>query len=137
MPVIPPRKPQAGMLAYRFVLLILVVVFGIYALPDSSGDATTLTRGPTAAPALLPETPAPLPAASPAGDPDPSSAAIPRTAATGQPAAAYVINTNTRRFHLPDCASVSEMKAENRQNTVCTREELIEQGCLPCGRCHP
>ena len=34
---------------------------------------------------LLPETPAPLPAASPAGDPDPSSAAIPRTAATGQP----------------------------------------------------
>lgn len=49
----------------------------------------------------------------------------------------YVLNTGTRKFHLPDCASVSSMKEENRQDYTGTRDDLIAQGYTPCGSCKP
>ena len=49
----------------------------------------------------------------------------------------YILNTNTMRFHLSDCPSVQEMKRKNRKEFFGTREELIEAGYEPCGRCHP
>lgn len=51
--------------------------------------------------------------------------------------AAYILNTNTMKFHLPDCQSVQEMKEKNRKEFFGTREELVEAGYSPCGRCHP
>ena len=49
----------------------------------------------------------------------------------------YVININTKRFHLPECGSVEEMKEENKQYPETDREELLKQGYLPCGNCNP
>ena len=49
---------------------------------------------------------------------------------------AYVGNANTMRLHLPECKSVSEMKEKNRMFFE-TREEAIDLGFIPCGRCHP
>ncbi len=49
----------------------------------------------------------------------------------------YILNTNTKRFHLPTCSSCEEMKPKNRQETTLTREELIDMGYKPCGRCNP
>lgn len=49
----------------------------------------------------------------------------------------YVLNTNTKRFHLPTCPSCEEMKPKNRQETTLSRDELIGQGYKPCGRCNP
>lgn len=49
----------------------------------------------------------------------------------------YVLNTNTMKFHRPDCRAVSRMKPENRQDYTGTRESLISQGYSPCGICHP
>ncbi|MBQ1538800.1 MAG: DNA/RNA non-specific endonuclease, partial [Ruminococcus sp.] len=49
----------------------------------------------------------------------------------------YVINNNTRRFHLPDCSSVREMKPKNRREFFGTREELIDAGYIPCKACDP
>ena len=49
----------------------------------------------------------------------------------------YVLNTNTKRFHLPSCHSVTDMKPKNRKDFTGTREELIEQGYKPCGECKP
>ena len=49
----------------------------------------------------------------------------------------YVLNTNSRRFHLPDCPSVADTKPENRQDYKGTRELLIAQGYQPCGSCNP
>ena len=43
----------------------------------------------------------------------------------------YVLNTNTRKFHRPDCGSVEEMKAENREDFRGTREELLAKGYEP------
>ena len=49
----------------------------------------------------------------------------------------YVLNTNSHRFHLPDCSSVADIKPENRQDYEGTRELLIAQGYQPCGSCNP
>lgn len=49
----------------------------------------------------------------------------------------YVLNTNTHRFHRPDCDSVSDMKEKNKAISEENREELIQNGYQPCGRCNP
>ena len=49
----------------------------------------------------------------------------------------YVINKNTRKFHLPECSSVSDMKPQNKKEVKSTRDDLIEQGYDPCGICKP
>ena len=49
----------------------------------------------------------------------------------------YVLNTNGKKFHQPDCSSVADMKEENRQDYTGTRELLIAQGYEPCGRRKP
>lgn len=51
--------------------------------------------------------------------------------------AAYIINTNTKKFHLPTCHSATGMKAENRQEITAAREQLILDGYEPCGSCNP
>ena len=49
----------------------------------------------------------------------------------------YVLNTSSKKFHLPDCSSVDSRSGKNRQEYHGTREELIAQGYEPCGSCHP
>ncbi len=49
----------------------------------------------------------------------------------------YVLNTNTMRFHYPDCDSVRAMSEKNRLPVNSSREELIEDGYKPCGNCKP
>lgn len=49
----------------------------------------------------------------------------------------YVLNTNSKKFHSPDCSSVEKMSEKNRKDYTGTREELIEQGYDPCGICDP
>ena len=45
----------------------------------------------------------------------------------------YVLNTNTKKFHLPSCDACTEMSAKNRAETNMGRNELLEEGYLPCG----
>ncbi len=49
----------------------------------------------------------------------------------------YILNVNTKRFHLPECASVSEAKPKNIREYYGDRESLITAGYKPCGRCDP
>lgn len=49
----------------------------------------------------------------------------------------YVLNTSGKKFHRPDCSSVAQMKASNKQEYTGSRSELIEQGYQPCGNCKP
>ncbi len=49
----------------------------------------------------------------------------------------YVLNTNTMRFHLPDCGSVERIKEEHRIDYKGTRNQLTEDGYEPCGVCKP
>lgn len=49
----------------------------------------------------------------------------------------YILNTNTKKFHYPDCPSAGNMSEKNRKTWEGSREELIEQGYSPCGQCKP
>lgn len=50
---------------------------------------------------------------------------------------AYIININTKKFHLPSCSSVEDMEEKNKEYSVDTRDELITKGYSPCKRCNP
>ncbi len=49
----------------------------------------------------------------------------------------YILNTNTMRFHLPDCSGVSQMSEANKEEYTGDRAELIAQGYVPCQQCNP
>lgn len=49
----------------------------------------------------------------------------------------FVINTNTGKFHKPDCKSVKKIKAKNKEEFNGSRDELIAEGYEPCGSCRP
>lgn len=49
----------------------------------------------------------------------------------------YVLNTNSKTFHKPDCGSVGKIKDSNKQTFVGTREEAIKNGYSPCKSCNP
>ena len=49
----------------------------------------------------------------------------------------YVLNTNSHKFHKPDCSGVARISAQNKQEVTTSRSELIEQGYRPCGTCNP
>lgn len=57
------------------------------------------------------------------------------TASSGK--CTYVLNTNTKKFHLPFCSSVNDMKEKNKKEVSCSREEVINMGYEPCKRCNP
>lgn len=48
----------------------------------------------------------------------------------------YVGNSNSLKFHLPSCSSVSDMAPDN-QVLFDTREQAVQAGYSPCQRCNP
>ncbi len=59
------------------------------------------------------------------------------TDSSAENAAIYILNTNSKKFHLPDCSGVSSISESNRQKVKTTREDLTAQGYVPCGTCKP
>lgn len=58
------------------------------------------------------------------------------SSAAGQSAtAAYILNTSSKKIHLPTCSSVEKIDAENRAETNKSVEELSADGYTPCGTC--
>ena len=51
--------------------------------------------------------------------------------------ATYIGNKNTKKFHRPDCSSVTDMKASNMVFFYGNRNEPINAGYTPCKRCNP
>lgn len=66
-----------------------------------------------------------------------TSIEAPPPAVVEQPSCSYVKNTNTKKFHKPECSSVSEMKEKNKEYSNQTRDEIIAEGYSPCKRCNP
>lgn len=46
----------------------------------------------------------------------------------------YVLNTKTKKFHLPTCGS---LPTTNRQDSTESRDSIIAQGYVPCKKCNP
>ncbi len=49
----------------------------------------------------------------------------------------YVLNTKSKKIHLPDCSSVAKIEEDNKETTDKSKEELINMGYEPCGSCKP
>ncbi len=49
----------------------------------------------------------------------------------------YIGNKNSKKFHIPTCHSVSQMKESNKVPLSCTRSEAIDRGYVPCKNCCP
>lgn len=106
---------------------------------DQMGDILCTSDGQTVSftweksgTAAVPVTAAPIVGTNPVvGGEDVSAAEAPAAEIT------YVLNTNTRKFHLPSCKSVAQIKESNRSEFTGTRDEVIEQGYSPCGNCRP
>lgn len=105
-----------------------------------------VTKELVAEPTITPEptaTPTPEPTVTPT--PEPTATPTPRPTATPEPVVEkttpigtdYILNTNTKKFHYPSCSSVDQMKEKNKAYFTGTREECIEMGYDPCGRCKP
>lgn len=88
----------------------------VYSDGESCWFSTSPCEGWTAGSRTVPDTP--------------HAAALPQSAR-------YVMNTHTKIFHDPDCPSVEQMNDKNKDFTNTTREELIDRGYTPCGRCDP
>lgn len=49
----------------------------------------------------------------------------------------YVLNTSSMKFHYSSCSSADDIKAANKGTFTGTRDEVMDKGYKPCGRCHP
>lgn len=49
----------------------------------------------------------------------------------------YVLNTNTKVFHLPECSYVESISDENKEVYTGTRDSVADMGYEPCGHCNP
>ncbi len=49
----------------------------------------------------------------------------------------YILNTNSKKFHYPSCASAKRIREKNKKYYVGTRSEVIAKGYAPCGNCNP
>lgn len=49
----------------------------------------------------------------------------------------YILNTNTKVFHLPECSYVGSISDENKEVYTGTRDSVDDMGYEPCGHCNP
>ena len=49
----------------------------------------------------------------------------------------YILNTNSKTIHIPDCTAISKMSDKNKQEYTGSYDELIQKGYHPCGICNP
>lgn len=49
----------------------------------------------------------------------------------------YILNQSSKKYHLPTCGSVKQMKEENLLTYTGLESELLADGYTPCGNCLP
>ena len=49
----------------------------------------------------------------------------------------YILNTKTKKVHLPSCSSAASIKEENKAGSTKTLDELLSDGYSACGICKP
>ena len=49
----------------------------------------------------------------------------------------YILNIKTKKFHIPSCGSVNDMKEKNKEMFAGTKGDAIQKGYSPCKRCMP
>lgn len=49
----------------------------------------------------------------------------------------YIINTATKKIHLPNCKTLETMSENNKRYVKATKEYLIKNGFIICFSCNP
>lgn len=49
----------------------------------------------------------------------------------------YVLNINSKKFHYPECKSVTQMSEKNKKEVVALKSKIVADGFEPCGNCKP
>ena len=49
----------------------------------------------------------------------------------------YILNTNSKKFHLVDCNKADSIGTSNKSEFTGDRQDLIDQGYTPAGCCDP
>ena len=49
----------------------------------------------------------------------------------------YVLNTGSKKIHLPNCSGVKSMSEKNKKVTNKLKSELIKEGYSTCNMCNP
>lgn len=57
--------------------------------------------------------------------------------AEGEDTGFYILNTDTKKFHLDTCGFADDIREDNREEVFSDREILIEDGYTPCKSCDP
>lgn len=58
-------------------------------------------------------------------------------AATEAGSVTYILNTESKKFHKPTCASAAKLDESKKETYTGDREWLIEEEYSPCGSCKP
>lgn len=99
-----------------------------YATGDSYADGSTSNSSQSSS---SNQTTTTAPATTPTPNTNVSESTSQSTSST------YILNTNSKKFHVPTCSSVGQMKESNKQEYTGSRDEIIAQGYEPCKRCNP
>lgn len=73
----------------------------------------------------------------PPAPPKPSTPSSPSSGSSAEQSRTYILNTSTKKFHYPDCASVKKMAEKNKQTFTGSRNEVIAKGYSACKNCNP
>ncbi len=55
----------------------------------------------------------------------------------GEARATYVLNTGSKTFHHPWCAYTDKIDEENCDVVNAAKNEMVQNGYKPCGKCKP
>lgn len=56
---------------------------------------------------------------------------------TDSTTATYILNLNTKKFHLENCSLVNSINPKNKKEYIGSKDELISDGYEPCKVCKP
>ena len=109
---------RPGRTGWKWIPAALALALGIALLVTVDGQRRAARLVPLA---VVQHTLAPT--ATPGPEAPPTSVSADESGEAPAAEVTYVLNTNTRRFHRPDCPSVQDMKAKNRRDFTGDREE--------------
>ena len=49
----------------------------------------------------------------------------------------YILNTNSKKFHLSTCSNANDINPKNKKESNDIRENIIKNGYTPCKACNP
>ena len=109
----------------------------IIAVSDTQNVTINVEKNPdadTLAPQVIIK---PEPTLKPTPEPTPKASASDSETSVTQPGKTYVLNTNTKKFHIPSCSSVKTIKDTNYAEYIGTAAEVEAMGYVGCKKCNP